>query len=288
MITKAPFFAAGTRPQGYMRTRAALVACLLFVAVLALALPAVAQGDTGSDANESVDDVTVGESISGFMQSTEASAEGDVDQGLYQARYETANESERTAIVEERTANLEARLTAVEDRIDRIQADRDEMDPIAYRARMSAAAAQLRSLEASANGTERDAATVGVNTTRLETLRNRAAELSGREVAAIARNLAGVTPDGPNGSGPPEDPGRGDGQGSPNGTPGDSGNGTGASDGADTGDSGQGTGDAGTGNNNAGTGNGDAGSGDGNTGTGGGQGDGDNQGAGTGRMSSLN
>lgn len=278
-----------------MRTRVTLVVCLLFVAALALSLPAVAQDDAGSDANESVDDATVGESISGFMQSTEASAQGDVDQGLYEARYETAEGSERTALVEERTTDLEARLAAVEDRIDRIQADRDEMNPIAYRARMSAAAAQLRSLEASANGTERDAAAVGVNTTRLETLRNRASELSGQEVAAIARSLAGVTPRGPNGSGPPEDPGRGDGQGPPNGTSGDSGNRTGASDGAGTGDSGQGTGDAGTGNSDVGTGNndagsgdGDAGSGDGDTGTGGGQGDEGSQGASTGRMSSLN
>lgn len=214
-----------------MRTRVVIVVCLLFVAGLALALPAIAQDGGTSAENDSVDNVTVGQSVSGFMQSTEASAESDVDQGVYSERYEAANESERAALVEERTGDLESDLSAVEQRIERLQAQRDEMNPTAYRAQMSAAAAQLQGLQTSANETERHAAESGVNDTRLRTLRNRASELSGQEVAAIARGLAGAGPDPANRSGPPENPGRGNDQGQPNGTPGDSGNDQGAPNG---------------------------------------------------------
>lgn len=264
-----------------MHSRAVLL-CLLFVAVLGLALPAVAQ-DGANTGNDSVENVTVGQSISGFMQSTQAGAESDVDQGIYEGQYETANDSERGALVTNRTDRLERRLATVEERIERLRSQRDKLNPTAYRARMSAAAAQLRALEASANATERDATTTGVNATRLETLRTRASELSGGEVAAIARSLAGAAPEVPGRRGPPDDPGR-DEPGPPNGTPGDEGNGNGPPD-----DRGNGTGNGngvGTGNSDgAGTGSGN-GAGTGNsdgagTGTGGGQGTDGNQGTGT-------
>lgn len=206
-----------------MRTRVVIVFCLMLGAAFVVALPVVAQDDATSSGNDSVENATVGQSISGFMQSTEASAEGDVDQGVYRAKFDAANESEQMALVEDQTTDLEERLESVQQRIDDLQEERDEMNPTAYRAQMSAAAAQLRAIEASANQTQADAASSGVNTTRLETLRNNASELSGQEVAAIARSIAGASPHGGNQTGPPENPGAGSGQ--PNGTPGNSGNG---------------------------------------------------------------
>lgn len=234
-----------------MNGRAVLVG-LLLVAVLGLALPAVAQDspsagtDTNQSDNATVDNVTLGQSISGFMQSTAAGTESEVDQGIYQAQYEAANESDRPALVENRTERLEGRLAAVEERIERIR-DRDDMNPTAYRAQMSAAAAQLRALESSANATERDAVANGVNASRLEQLRTRASELGGGEIAAIARNLTGVPDDVPGQRGPPDDAGPGD-NGPPNGSDDGSGNGPGAPDDGGNGTDGAGTGGQGTGN----------------------------------------
>lgn len=269
-----------------MRTRVAIVVCLLFVAVLALALPAVAQDDGASAENDSVDNVTVGQSVSGFMQSTEASAQSDVNQGVYEERYEAANESERATLVDERTGDLESDLRAAEQRVERLKEQRDEMNPTAYRAQMSAAAAQLRALQSNANETERHATASGVDASRLETLRNRASELSGQEVAQIARSLAGADPAPANRTGPPENPGQGNGQGPPDDTPGDSGNGPPEDPGGDGQDADTGNGtdtddEAGTGNGDesVGTGNGDEGTGDGDEGAGTGGGD---RGTGTG------
>lgn len=289
-----------------MNGRAVLVG-LLLVAVLGLALPAVAQdGPTAGNEsvqsdNATVDNVTVGQSISGFMQSTAAGTESDVDQGIYQAQYETANESDRPALVENRTERLEGRLAAVEERIDRIRDQRGELNPTAYRAQMSAAAAQLRALETSANETERDAVATGVNATRLERLRTDASELGGGEVAEIARNLSGVPADVPGQRGPPDHAGPGN-RGPPNGTDGNPGNGPGppddrgnGTDGAGTGgqgngpggqgaDTGQGNGPGGQGaDTGQGNGSGEQGAGTGGQGTGTGQGtDTGGQGTGTG------
>jgi hypothetical protein len=263
-----------------MNGRAVLVG-LLLVAVLGLALPAVAQDgptagneSTQSD-NATVDNVTMGQSISGFMQSTAAGTESDVDQGLYQAQYETANESDRPALVENRTDRLEGRLAAVEQRIERLRERREDMNPTAYRAQMSAAAAQLRALETSANETHADAVAVGVNATRLERLRTHASELGGGEIAEIARNLSGVPDDVPGQRGPPDDAGPGN-DGPQNGTDGDPGNGPGApddggngTDGAGTGGQGTGADDGqGTGSDGQDTGSGDQGTGSGDQGTG--------------------
>ncbi|WP_248515414.1 hypothetical protein [Salinarchaeum laminariae] len=266
-----------------MRTRVALVLCLLAVAALAVALPAVAQDDTTGTENGSVDNVTLGQSISGFMQSTEASTEGDVDQGVYQAKYAAANQTEKAALVEAQTNDLANRLAAIEERVENLKSQRENMSPTAYRAQISGAAAQLQSIESSVNATETDAIASGVNTSKLETLRQNASELSGQQVASIARGLAGAS----NG-GPPENPGNG--QGPPNGTPGESGNGPpdDPGEGAGNGSTGAGNGtNSGNGTGpNTGTGNGaGAGNGNGNganTGNGNGPDAGNRNGANTG------
>jgi len=262
-----------------MIARLALVACLL-LATAALAAPAVAQED--ADAAE-LDNVTVGQEISAFMQTAEASAEGEVSDGMFEARVEATNESEREEVITERTTALEDRVAAIEARIDRLRENRNDTNPVAYRAQMSAAAAQLASVQRSANRTADAAAGAGVDTSRLETLRANASEMAGQEVAAIARGLAGVVSAGPpDHAGPPDDAGPPGGDGPPGGQ-GPGGNETGPPDDAgppdDTGQSSGGAGNEGAGTGgqgNEGTGTG----GQGNEGTGtGGQG---NEGTGTG------
>lgn len=235
-----------------MTRRGALVA-LLLVAAAALALPAVAQD---GDQTGEVENVTVGQEVSAFMQSAEANAHGEVENGMFDARMESANASERAAVVEERTDEIAARVDAIEERIEELRANRTDVNPVAYRAQMSAAAAQLAAVRESANRTATHAERVGVDTTRLETLRNNASELTGQEVAAIARSLAGVMgrgppdhagPPGGNGTEPPDNAGPpgGNGTDSTGGDPPDdtgqgtdNGQGTGAGPGEATGDGG--------------------------------------------------
>lgn len=201
-----------------------VVAVAFGLAVAPLASAAVMIVDDGSSADDGGDDPTPGANgseVSTFMQSSSADADTAVEAELFEAAFEAADEDERADVVRDRIERLEARAAALE--AEREALDADELNEVAYEARMTRFAVQLAALEESIEATERRAEnTTGVDADGLAELRSNASELGGQEVAEIARNLAGVSPPGQSGA-PSENAPGGDGSSPGEGAPGDAG-----------------------------------------------------------------
>lgn len=166
------------------------------------------QTDTTQAENETGTSASFGAEVSSFMQASSAEAEGGVEDGMFGAALKRANDSD------ERRAIVEARIDELENRQKRLENRRQALDNASSGVRQVAIAAHVmvgaKDLQDSINETERAAEAVGVDTQRLERLRSNASELSGPEVAEIARGLAG----------PVENPGKSDDAGPPGGAPG--------------------------------------------------------------------
>jgi hypothetical protein len=123
----------------------------------------------------------------------------------------------RAGVVADEVDHLDERLAALERRaaeLDRAY-ENGSMNRGEYQARMAQLRAEQRSLERLANATETTARDLppqalearGVNVTAIGQLRANAANLTGPEVAAMARSIAGPGAGrglGPNGTGPPD------------------------------------------------------------------------------------
>lgn len=188
-------------------------------------------GGQATDDNESDDGSTLGADISSFMQSNVAQTDGAVETGMWSAAFNgTENRSVRERLVERRTGELRSELAELRDEKAELLAEREDgnISETAYKARMSRLAGQINALEASINATSSRAQQVGADPEELATLRTDAKNLSGPEVAAVARNVSGVGNG--NGNGPPGDAGNGnagdagDGDGPGNGNADDAGN----------------------------------------------------------------
>jgi hypothetical protein len=141
---------------------------------------------------------TMGGAFSTFAQSAAADADGEVDSGMWGAAYDgSGDNATRTRLVEGRTTALEARLEALQEQRQRLQERRDEMSRVAYRAQLASLTSRLAALGSALNQTEDAAREVGVNTTQLDRIRQNASELTGPEIAEMARELGA--------GGPPED-----------------------------------------------------------------------------------
>lgn len=247
------------------------------------ASPLAGDADAGSQAlvadNESNESngTSIGTEVSSFMASSSESTNGSVDRGLFDASYNDTNDTERDDLVRNRTDELEARLAELREQKRQLKANKGNMSDVAYKARMSSLVTRIHELEAAINDTERKARETGVDTAQLEKLRAATGNLSGPEIARIARNLSGVTPGPPPGAGPPDDagpPGNATGppsgnetgppSGNESGPPGDTGppgNETGPPSGNESGEPENGGGDGGSGGGSDGGGNGGGGDG---------------------------
>lgn len=202
-----------------MTTRS--VAVLVLVAVVGLAIAPFASGAVVTA--PAADDGTESEpnaSVSTFMQASTADAENTIDAEMFAAKYNGSDNESRETLVLERTGELDERVERLEAEREALREQQDDLHPGEYRARMTQLTVEIRALEREIDRTERRANETGVDTDRLDELRDNAANLSGPEVAEIARGLAGV--DEPPGRGPPDGtPGNGNGPpGAENGTPG--------------------------------------------------------------------
>lgn len=162
----------------------------------------------------------MGANISMFMQANAAQAQGTVENGMWVAAYaRTDNASERRALVERRVGSMNATLAELraERRAIKDAYRNGTMDRVTYQARLSTVVGQLAALGEGIEETSERGRAVGVNRTRLDTLRTQARELGGGEVSRLARNLtegrvppgrAGVFGDGR--PGPPTDRGPAD------------------------------------------------------------------------------
>jgi hypothetical protein len=198
------------------RNRASLTVVVVVIAVVMAtvptgALPSDLDATTASSSEQdgtptaSSSNASFGAAVSGFMQASAADAEGDVEDGMFTARFAQASAARQKALVRGRADGHAKRL-------DRLRAERAELlnstdgqPTLAQRAKAARLTARINALEESINTTSVAAEQAGVDSTQLEKLRANAGNLSGREVAAIARGLgpdAKGRPDAPAG-GPP-------------------------------------------------------------------------------------
>lgn len=185
-----------------------LLVALCCVLGMALAPGVLAQA-TGGGGEESY-----GAQVSSFMQSTAADANGSVERGMWDAS--VSDDADPAVAIDDRARSLQARLDALERRSEALAAARanGSISGVAYTARASAIHAQIANLQAAVNQTMTTAERHGVNSTRLDELRQAAGNATGPEIAAMARNItdAGGGPppwvdDGPPDDGPPDDGG---------------------------------------------------------------------------------
>jgi len=175
---------------------------------------AVAQNGT-DDGTSGGDGPSVGAQLSSFVQASSADADGSVERGMWGAKFNDTNGSERDALVGNRVATLERRQERLRDRMRDLETAHENgtLPEPAYLARASSVAERIDALEAAIDQTERAAGRAGVDAERLGRLRTEARNMTGREVARVARNVTAVSPpglaDGP--AGPPADVERGPG-----------------------------------------------------------------------------
>lgn len=156
-----------------------------------------------NDTNESGGEF--GAAISSFMQASAAETRGSVDTGMWVAEFARSNASERPEMVTNRVGVLDRRLERLEaERAELLNAS-DGNVTVEERAKASRLAARIDALRDAINRTAEAAESTGVNATRLDELRTNARNLSGPEVAALARDLAGQR--GPAARGQPGDRG---------------------------------------------------------------------------------
>lgn len=231
-------------------TRASIIVVLLVVGGLAIAPVAstafvgglIDDSDESSELGESTTtNATTGADVSTFMQASAADADETVDAEMFIVAFENGDNETRAELVSERTTQLEAKLERLEAEHEELEEQEGELNPAVRDAKMASLAVRISSLERAINDTQPRAAEVGVDTSALEELRTSASDLSGPEVAEIARNISGIEPP----RGPPDDvPGNGVGTGANEGNvsvnPGNSGN---ATDRGPENDNGNGNGD---------------------------------------------
>ncbi|APX97112.1 hypothetical protein [Natronorubrum daqingense] len=176
-----------------MTTRRPVI-LLVFLAVLGLTMAPAAGGvvDSSVSTSPSIDNESAESpdtNVSTFMQSSAADAESEVDAGMYESKYESA-EDDRDEVVHDRTDQLESQQESLEDEYETLQEETDSIDG-EYQARMTQLTVQINALERSINQTEQQAAEAGVDDDRLGALQENASEMAGPEVAAFAQELAG-------------------------------------------------------------------------------------------------
>lgn len=161
-----------------------------------------ADGSTDASANESANEsAAFGNQLTAFMQSSAGQTNDTVESGMWSAGFENANESEQARMAQERTATHEQRLERLQQRNETLteRYENGSIPPNAYLAQSSRLSGQIAALQTSINDTERVASDAGVDETRLETLRNEARNMTGPEVAGVARGVVA------GGQGPPHD-----------------------------------------------------------------------------------
>lgn len=201
------------------RTTSLLVATLVVTAALA-SIPMGALAATAADAttedeqtvptetqNETKTNasangtVSPGQQLAGVLGVQQAEIEGEIELRAFGLRVANAsNETRAEAVAEEANAS-EERLAELEAERERLEAAR-ENGSIAegqYRARLAKLAAEVNTTERVINATGTTAEGLpadllerkGVNVTAIQTLRSQAENMTGPEVASVARSIAG-------------------------------------------------------------------------------------------------
>lgn len=203
-----------TRMACDMTRRTTVIGLLLIVGLVAATGAATA--DTGGVAVADVDEqnetttpradenatVRPGEKMTGAVSVQEAELGGEVDERTYGIAVARANTDDAKAdVVAAQLGTVEQRLDELEERTQALEEAREngEITEGRYRAEIARVAVETENAKRLANASERTAgelpadllAEKGINVTAIRTLKDRAEELSGPEVAEIARSIAG-------------------------------------------------------------------------------------------------
>lgn len=156
---------------------------------------------TGTQVNET--NVTApGERLTGVVGVQQAELQGDVDQRTFGVRVaQSASNGTQADVVASQLDDVEQRLVELRERKAELDEQRaaGEISEGRYRAEVAQTAAQIRTAERLTNQSAQVAGQLptallderGVNAERIEQLRANASELTGPEVAEIARGIAG-------------------------------------------------------------------------------------------------
>jgi len=193
----------------------AAVAVVVGLAGVAAAGPVgtvIAQDDTGTEdeapeSNETTE-MSPGERLSGVVGVQSAEISGEVESRAFEVGLDRAETpGERAEIVAQRLDKSEQRLAEVEQRQRELRERRDagELSQGAFAARMAETAARAETVRRGANRSAVVAeelpdsvrADRGIGRERVESVSERASGLSGPEVVAIARGVAGTDVGGP-------------------------------------------------------------------------------------------
>lgn len=201
-----------------------LTVVLLVGSVSAVPLAGAAGDDVGATAAfggtsfaqtaEHATNVAPGQRLAAVVGVGQAEFEGEVDLRAYGVEYAMAqSNASKAAVVHERIEAARERFQALEQRQERLRAARanGSISEGEFQARMTELAAESEGVRQVANASEARANALpadvleraGVNVSAIQTLRQDAAELTGPEVAAIARTIAGDNPGRAVGQGPP-------------------------------------------------------------------------------------
>lgn len=175
------------------------VALVLVVSLVGMAGVAVAHDEVE---NESPADVEPGERMSGVLGVQDAEIDGEIaERGFGIAVANAATAEAEADVLAERLTNIEERLAALDDRLAELDEQRaaNEISEGQYQAKL----AQLEAERATAERLANQSAVVaqdlpaalleerGISVEHINELRERAHELTGHEVAAIAQAIAG-------------------------------------------------------------------------------------------------
>ncbi|WP_143416397.1 coiled-coil domain-containing protein [Halobacterium hubeiense] len=207
-----------------MKATVLLVTALLVVGAAApMAVATAADGSAAADAvvtqeedaangTDNETETAPGARLAGVVGVQGAEVEGEVERRAFGQQVAAANSNaSKASVVANQTKSLNQRLEELRERKQELETahKNENISRGRYRAEMAGLSARISTLQAMSNETAEEARSLpddeleahGVNVSALDRLQTSASNLSGPEVAAIARDIAG--PPGNRSAGPP-------------------------------------------------------------------------------------
>ena len=175
-----------------------------------------AGNETVTNTTNQSESVAPGARFAGVVGVQRAELESDVEERAFGHALNRAQTNDSKAVlVGNETEQIEQRLAAMESRMEQLEAAHENgtISQGAYQAQVATVSARINALERQINRTETAGMSLpahvqsrhNLNETRFASLRTAAGNLSGPDVAAIARTIAGPNPGHPAGDrGPPD------------------------------------------------------------------------------------
>ncbi|MFY4811338.1 hypothetical protein [Haloarcula argentinensis] len=187
-----------------MRRATPVLLALLLVASTLAAVPAATMAQETDAVTEQADETATppGAQLAGVVSVQEAELDGEVQSRTFGIRIAKANtDAAKASVVAEQVNDSEARLDELQQRKQALEQARENgsMSEGEYRVKAAQLHAETKNVQRLAKETNETASQLpaealekkGIDATAIKTLSQRASELSGPEVAAIAQGIAG-------------------------------------------------------------------------------------------------